>query len=285
MNEAAQLQAPASEHDFWDIVRRTLAAIVILVALMALAMSAAGLIGIWVARAPARSAMTSVAMTLNNTLARVDQALASVGASAERGRQAVARVDAAANALGDRIEAGSPALAALAGAVRDDLAPKIDDARASAATLRDGVVAVNTALETLNRLPFVSVPTLTDELSALSDRVEAAQNDAQDLRAAVAEARSDASARFVGTVTAGTSKIDAGLAQISATAATHQGAVAQRQQQVADLADTLLLAINLLVVLLSVLFLLFAAGQVLLIYVCWQYVRAGRFPSLRATRR
>ena len=36
MNEAAQLQAPASEHDFWDIVRRTLAAIVILLALMAL---------------------------------------------------------------------------------------------------------------------------------------------------------------------------------------------------------------------------------------------------------
>jgi hypothetical protein len=33
-----------------------------------------------------------------------------------------------------------------------------------------------------------------------------------------------------------------------------------------------------------VLFLVLAAGQVLLIYACWQYVRRGRFPSLRVVR-
>ena len=32
------------------------------------------------------------------------------------------------------------------------------------------------------------------------------------------------------------------------------------------------------------LFLVVAAGQVLLIYVCWQYVRRGRFPLLRVAR-
>jgi hypothetical protein len=40
-------------------------------------------------------------------------------------------------------------------------------------------------------------------------------------------------------------------------------------------------AINLLAVSLTALFVVVAAGQVLLIYVCWQYVRSGRFPSLR----
>ena len=40
-------------------------------------------------------------------------------------------------------------------------------------------------------------------------------------------------------------------------------------------------AINLLVVSITALVLVIAAGQVLLIYVCWQYVRRGRFPLLR----
>jgi len=32
---------------------------------------------------------------------------------------------------------------------------------------------------------------------------------------------------------------------------------------------------------LTLLLIIFSAGLVLLIYVCWQYIRHGRFPSLR----
>jgi hypothetical protein len=121
-------------------------------------------------------------------------------------------------------------------------------------------------------------------LSAVSERAEAAQSDAQELRAAIAEARAGVSANLVAAVTARTIKIDNGLAQIQAAVAKHQTTLAQRQQQVTDLANMLLRTINLAVVLLTVLFLVFAAGQVLLIYICWQYVRTGRFPSLRVAR-
>jgi predicted nucleic acid-binding Zn-ribbon protein len=284
MNEATPLQTPKSANRVWVVVKRILAAIVILIATIGLALSVAGLVGVWVARGSARDTVTALSTALNGTLAAVDQALARVGARADQGRQALARVNNAASKLGDRIEEGSPALNALASAVRDDLAPKIADTRAQAATLRDGVVSVNAMLETLNRIPFIAVPTLTDELSTVSERVEAAQNDAQELRATITEARAGASANLVAAVTARTIAIDNGLAQIQAAMGKQQATLAQRQQQVSDLSDTLLRAINLLVLLLTVLFLVFAAGQVLLIYVCWQYIRAGRFPSLRVAR-
>ena len=284
MNEATPLQTPKSANRVWVVVKRILAAIVILIATIGLALSVAGLVGVWVARGSARDTVTALSTALNGTLAAVDQALARVGARADQGRQALARVNNAASKLGDRIEEGSPALNALASAVRDDLAPKIADTRAQAATLRDGVVSVNAMLETLNRTSFIAVPTLTDELSAVSERVEAAQSDAQELRASIAEARAGASANLVAAVTARTIAIDNGLAQIQAAMGKQQATLAQRQQQVSDLSDTLLRAINLLVLLLTVLFLVFAAGQVLLIYVCWQYIRAGRFPSLRVAR-
>ena len=61
----------------------------------------------------------------------------------------------------------------------------------------------------------------------------------------------------------------------------YQAAVAQKRQQVTDLSHTVLRAINLLVLSLTALFLLVAAGQMLLIYLFWQYVRRGRLPLLR----
>jgi predicted nucleic acid-binding Zn-ribbon protein len=281
MDEATQLQEPRSASHIWIVLKRILAAIVILIAALGLVLSVSSLVGVWAVRGPARDTVTALSTLVNSKLEAVDQALARVNARVDQGRQALARVNNAASKLGDRIEEGSPALAALADAVRDDLAPKIADARAQATELHDGVVSVNAALETLNRLPFISVPTLTDELSAASERVDAAQSDVQELRAAIAETRAAASASLVAAVTARTIKIDNALAQIQTTAASHQATLAERQQRVTDLADTLLRAINLLVLSLTALFLVLAAGQVLLIYVCWQYVRAGRFPSLR----
>jgi uncharacterized protein YukE len=274
MSEVAQIQAP---HRAWDIFRRVLVAVALLLAVIGLIITLAGVIGLWVVRGPARDAVTAVTTALNSQLGRVNQALRQVSAAVDQGRQALTAVDDATNNAGGRVDA-------LTSAVRDKLAPKIAAARMAAGTLRDGAVAVNATLETLNNLPFITVPTLTDELSALSDRVEAAQSDVQDLRATIAEARAGVSADLKAAVTTRTSRIDAGLAQIQAVATKYQAAATQRQQQVTDLANTLLGTIDLLVVTLTVLLLVFAVGQALLIYICWQYVRTGRFPSLRVAR-
>jgi hypothetical protein len=148
----------------------------------------------------------------------------------------------------------------------------------------DAVASVNAALETLDSFGFVNVPTLGDELITVSERVDAAQTDVQELRAALEEAKTAASGNLVAALTARTMKLDNRLAQIKSTAVKFQATVEQKQQQVADLSRTVLRAINLLVLSLSVLFLVVTAGQVLLIYVCWQYVRRGRFPLLRVAR-
>ena len=72
-------------------------------------------------------------------------------------------------------------------------------------------------------------------------------------------------------------KIDDRLAQIKSTTVKFQGIIEQKQQRVTDLSHTLFRAINLLVVSVTALLVVVAAGQVLLIYVCWEYVRGGRF--------
>ena len=263
------------------VLKRILAWIVILIATIGFLANAAALIGTWVIRQPARHSVTALSKFVNDQLGTIDQALARVSARADAGQQELARVNDAANKLGDRLDEGSPMLTALTSTVRDDLAPGIADMRAQATALHDRVVAVNAALETLDSLGFITVPTFSDELSAVSERVDAVQSDIQELRAAIDEARTGALANLVPAVTTRTTKIDNVLAQIKSTAVKYQAAVVQKRQQLTDLSHRMLRAINLLVLSLTALFLVVAAGQVLLIYVLWQYVRRGRFPVLR----
>jgi len=61
----------------------------------------------------------------------------------------------------------------------------------------------------------------------------------------------------------------------------YQAKVAHTIMQISTTSNNLLLLIDALAVSLMLLYLIFAAGLVLLIYSCWQYVRTGRFPSLR----
>jgi predicted nucleic acid-binding Zn-ribbon protein len=284
MNEAIQLRTPKAVSRIWVALKRTLTVIVILIATIGFLANAAGLVGIWVARRPARDAVTALSTLVNSKLRLVDQALARVSARADESREALVRVNSVASMLGDRLDQGSPLLTELVTATRDELAPKIAETRAQAAALRDAVVSVNAALEMLDSLAFINVPTFGDELNTVSERVDAAQGDVQELSAAVEETKTAASANVVAALTARTMKIDNRLAQIKSMAVKFQATVSQKQHEVAHLSRTLLRVINLLVVSLSALCLMVAVSQVLLIYVCWQYVRRGKLPSLRASR-
>src|ERR1700757_4879905 len=97
----------------WVAIKRTLAIVVILIATIGFFANAAGLVGIWIVRQPARDTVTRLSTFVNEKLAMVDQALSRIGARADDGRQALARVNNVATKLSDRLEESSPVLTAL----------------------------------------------------------------------------------------------------------------------------------------------------------------------------
>jgi hypothetical protein len=284
MNETAHFQTPKAASSVWIFIKRIFAAIVIVLATIGLLGNAVGLVSIWVVRQPARDTVKALSTFVTGKLGMIDQGLARISARADEGKQALARVNDATSKLGDRFGASSLLLTALTRAADDDLAPRIAEMRTQAAALHDGIVSVNAALETLDSVGFINIPAFPDELSAISERIDAAQNDVQGLGVAINEARTAASSNLVAAVTARTTKIDKLMAQIKSVAVKYQAAVAQKRQRLNDLSYRVLRAINLLVLSLIALFLVAAAGQMLLIYVCWQYVRRGRLPLLRVSR-
>jgi hypothetical protein len=118
-------------------------------------------------------------------------------------------------------------------------------------------------------------------LSAVSDRAQEAQTAVQDLQTSLSDVKSGLVTTVVTAVTQRTARIDAALARIQDAVNTYQATVTRTQKRVTATSNAVLLLIDVGTVSLTLLFIIFAIGLVLLMWVCWEFVRTGRFPSLR----
>jgi len=281
MSEAASSnQSKAGKH-WLNLATRILVAVIMLIIVVGFLVNAAELVGVWVVRAPASSAVTDVAATMTHALGIVDNGLGSVNDRVQNARQSLTQVNDEAAKLGDRVQASSPLVTGLSQRVDNDLAPRIEDARTTASAIHDAVVTVNSKLAVLNHIPGVTVPALSDELGSVSDHAQEAQARVQDLRVTLADIKAGLVTKAERAVTQLTTRIDAALARIQAIVNKYRTTATRVQARISSASNTLLLLINVLAVSLTVLLVTFEVGLVLLMYFCWRYVRTGRFPSLR----
>ena len=281
MSEAVSSKPSKAGNRWLNIVWRILVAVLMLLAVLGFIISLAGIAGVWYARPYARSSVIDVTTVTTKTLVVVNNGLGRVNTAVQDARQKVTQVNDAAAKLGNRIQASSPLVDKFNQLVNNDLAPRIQKVSTTASTIHDAVVSLNSKLEVLNRFPNIQVPTLTNQLSAISDRAQEAQSAVQDLRTTLTDVKAGLVTTVVGAVTQRTARIDAALARIQETVNTYQATVTSTQRRVTAISNAILLLIDVGVVSLTLLFIIFAVGLVLLMWVCWQFVRTGHFPSLR----
>jgi hypothetical protein len=281
MSEVVSSKPTKTGRRWLNIVGRILVALLMLLAVLGFLLSVAGIAGVWVARSYARNAVIDVTTVTTKTLTAVNNGLVRVNTQVQDARQKVAQVNGAAALLGNRIDSNSPLVDKFNQLVSTTLAPSLEKVSTATTTVHDAVVALNSKLELLNSLPNIQVPTLTNQLSAVSDRAQQAQTAVQDLQTSLTDVKSGLVTTVVAAVTQRTARIDAALARIQDTVNTYQATVARTQKRVTATSNLILLLIDVSVVSLTLLFIIFALGLVLLMWVCWQFVRTGHFPSLR----
>lgn len=250
-------------------------------AVLGIIVNVSGVVGVWAAYGPARTTVTDVSNTLTQALQVAGKGLTRVDGAVQNARQTITDVNNVATQLGDRARSNSPLITALSQQVDSKLGPVLVQAQTTAATIHDAVLKVNSALVTLNRFPGVTVPTLSDQLSAVSDRAQEAQTAAQDLRVTLANIKAGLVTKAETTIKQVTARIDAPLARIQGLVNTYQAKVTQAQERITSTTNSILTLLLVTAIALTLFFILFTAGLVLLVYVCWEYVRFGRFPSLR----
>ena len=281
MSEAVTSKPPGAGRRWLNIISRILVALLLLLAVFGFISSVAGIAGVWYARSNARNAVIDITNVTTKTLTAVNNGLERVNAQVQDARQKVTQVNDAAANLGNQIDASNPLVDKFNQLVNTSLAPSIEKVSTAATAVHDAVVALNSKLELLNSLPGVQVPTLTDQLTAVSDRAQEAQTAVQDLQSSLEDVKSGLVTTVMAAVTQRTATIDAALVRIQDAVNTYQSTVTRTQHRVTATSNAVLLLIDVGTVSLTLLFIIFAIGLVLLIWVCWQFVRTGHFPSLR----
>ncbi len=285
MSEDVSLKSPtktAKASNRWlDIIKRILVGVVMVLAVLGLLVNVSELVGIWAAYGPARSGVTDVSNTVTQALQVANKGLTRVNGYVQTARQTLTQVNDQAMQLGDRVQTNSPLVTALSQRVDTKLAPILEQAQTTAATIHDAVLKVNSALLAINRFPGVTVPTLSNQLGTVSDRAQEAESAVQDLRVTLANIKAGAVTKAETAVMQITSRIDAPLARIQSLVNTYQAKAVQAQDRVSSTTNTILTLLLVTAVSLTLLLIIVAVALLLLIYVCWQFIRRGRFPSLR----
>src|SRR6266581_9268366 len=190
MSEDVTVKAPAKSaqagHRWLDIIKRILVGVVMVLAVLGLIVDGSGLVGVWAAYGPARDSVITVSNTLTQALQVADKGLTRVNGYVQTGRQTLTQVNDQATQLGDRVQTSSPLVTALSQRVDTKLSPILENVQTTAASIHDAVLKVNSALLALNRFPGITVPTLSNQLSSVSDRAQEAAAAAQDLRVTLA---------------------------------------------------------------------------------------------------
>ena len=246
-------------------LRRLAAIIIILLSIVGLILCVGGIIGDWVFTNALVNATTRILTMAQVPLNTANQAATAITNGITSIRDGLDSINQSVTQAGDKLNQSTPVLDFVSSTVGEQLAPKIDDVREKATTLHDTVIGVNSTLEAINSIPGVNVPTFTDQLQAVGDRLTAARTAVQEFRAYLANLKASAIEASVTAVTSRTAKIDDALASVQTDVANFQTQVSNMLAQIALLRTYVPIWLNIAAIIVTLVILWFAFGQLRLI--------------------
>lgn len=252
--------------------RRILWILVAIAAGLGLLISAAGLVGAWIFNTPLTDAVTATADTVDGYLTLADTTTTAASTK-------LADVRTQLDTVGARLDGITPETRAAfvdeaTAAFENRFGPTVSELRTTFSTLRTGIAALNQTLESANRIPGVTVPTFTDELQTAQQRIDAFDSKVGEIQNAVAAAEIDGD------------KVRGLITTASAEVASVEEVVNQWRSQITAVDEGITRAtaaapglIDLTSLALSLLFILFGAGQLSLLLRAIDAVRGHKTPA------
>lgn len=167
------------------LLKKTLGVAVIFFAGIGLVLCLGALVSVWIVRAPVTNATTTLLQTVADhaTYAGVTTAALSVEVANATEVVDMLRIRIAATTTDDGGEVRA--------AMQSRVIPAVETVRTTLATARSSVLALNSTLESLNRLPGIQAPTLTEELQVIDRRLDEISEILTALRAAAGDLSAD----------------------------------------------------------------------------------------------
>jgi hypothetical protein len=254
------------------ILKRIVAVVIMVTSVLVLVLGLAGIAGTWMVRSRlddglGRIMTAAEAVGAQQELDRLDAALAQASTQ-------IAAVEQEVQALGTDLDQNKPLLAALTDKLGVDLAPLAVRAREMMDTIRETVAAVNSVVETINALSFVSkpIPEL-EKLNALAEEIDTFEAEVQNLRLTIEQRRSEIIAGGVSIVTTPAARIRGGLDRAQATVSGYSQRLGTLQENLSALGATVGQWLTWLAVILTLILLWLALSQAALFVLGWRALR------------
>jgi chromosome segregation ATPase len=166
--------------------KKILAILVMIFSILGAILCAAGILGAWVAQAPLRA-------TINTTIDTANSYVGLAGTSVQDVNERVAGVRIEIEDTQQRLQSLTPAereamRKQLNDAATQRFGPSVTAARSTAQQVVASLVTLNQTLESVSRIPGVNVPTFTDELAAVNQRMDALNSRLQGYQSALSDA-------------------------------------------------------------------------------------------------
>lgn len=251
--------------------KRVLGVIVTVISILMLVLSLAGIVGTWIVRSELDTRLVRVATAAELRVTAIKGGLDRLDTQIGQVNALVAGVEQDVRAFGTDVEQNRPLLTAISDKLGVELQPLFDSVREIATTIAETVDAVNTAIEAVNAIPFISIPAPTlAKANQLSQDVEALGTQVRDLRAAADAKRSEIIQGTVEIITTPAAQIGGALGKMQQTVSGYSQEVGAVQAGLANFRESIGGWLTWVAVILTLIFLWLAFSQAAVFVLGWR---------------
>ena len=183
---------------------------------------------------------------------------------------------------GDQLTENSPTFTLISNTVGTKLQPKIETAAQVISTLRGTIVSANSTLETVNKMPFISVPTLPmEELSVIDQQMQDTVASVQTLAEAIKEKEAGVIERTAETLITPLGKLSALVEKVLTPIGTLNNTLQRVETAVADANESIRSLIDWWSVLITFVLFWLVLAQASLFYGGLYYWKTGTIPAIQ----
>lgn len=261
-------------------------ALIILIAVLVIVLSAAGIYGAWYANRTLTDVTLKVFTIVDTGVAVAQAGVERVDSLVQDGRTEVQQAEQTIENVGANLQENSPLLTALSNRLETRLAPTVGKIQEALAPVRESLVAVNNAVEIVNSIPFVeqSAPRIgrLEEIFNQLGQLAADVKQLDDtLRTSVVEGKNQLTQEAVTTLTGITTRVDTGLAAVQTEVQSALVDIQAFQEETQALKSRLLLYYNLAALALTLFLLWVVYSQIVVIR--YQWAKFGKQGNAKPT--
>jgi outer membrane murein-binding lipoprotein Lpp len=252
--------------------KRALAIITMVISILMLVLSLAGIIGTWIVRAELATRLVNVATVAEIRVSLIKGGLDRLDTAISQANALVSGVEQDVQAFGTDLEHNRPLLTAISDKVGLELEPLFDSVREIATTIGETVDAANTAIEAINAIPFVSIPApVLEKANKLSQDVETLGTQIRDLRASIDAKRSEIIRGTVASITTPAAQIGSALGELQDTVSSYSQEVGAIQERLASFKESIGGRLTWIAGILTVILLWVALSQAAVLVLGWRF--------------